>query len=493
MKTIQLLFPHQLFERLPFEKHVPIYLVEEWLFFRQYRFHKQKITFHRASMQYYAESLRSEGYTLTYINATEDIADIRALLPSIKREEFQHVRWIDPVDFLLQKRLKTACSALGMTMQEDRSPAFLNSPAMLKDFFKPSKKKFFQTSFYQSERKRMGILIDPNGDPTGKQWSFDADNRKKYPKKKSVPPIQFPSISAHYEEAIRYINTHFNDHYGVLSSTPRYPIDRPSALQWLTDFFEERFAEFGDFEDAIVQNEVILHHSVLSPLINVGILSPEEVVHKALSIAEEKQIPLNSLEGFVRQIIGWREFVRGMYGCKGVEMRTTNFWGFTRKIPSSFYDGTTGIPPVDHTIKKLLETGYTHHIERLMVLGNFMLLCEFDPDEVYQWFMELYIDSYDWVMVPNVYGMSQFADGGFMTTKPYISGSNYLRKMSDYPSGDWEEVWDALFWRFMHVHRSFFLTNPRLGMLIGNFDKMSGEKRSKLLEIADDFLAQLPV
>ena len=128
-----------------------------------------------------------------------------------------------------------------------------------------------------------------------------------------------------------------------------------------------------------------------------------------------------------------------------------------------------------------------------MVLGNFMLLCEFDPDEVYQWFMELYIDSYDWVMVPNVYGMSQFADGGFMTTKPYISGSNYLRKMSDYPSGDWEEVWDALFWRFMHVHRSFFLTNPRLGMLIGNFDKMSGEKRSKLLENADDFLAQLPV
>jgi len=190
--------------------------------------------------------------------------------------------------------------------------------------------------------------------------------------------------------------------------------------------------------------------------------------------------------------MGWREFIRGMYEAKGRESRIKNYWGFTRKIPASFYDGTTGIVPIDDTIKKILKTGYCHHIERLMILGNFMLLCEFDPDEVYQWFMELFIDSYDWVMVPNVYGMSQFADGGFFATKPYISGSNYVIKMSNYKKGAiWQTTWDGLFWRFMHVHRDFFVKNPRLGMLVRNFDNQSPEKRNGHLEVAEEFLTSL--
>jgi deoxyribodipyrimidine photolyase-related protein len=180
-----------------------------------------------------------------------------------------------------------------------------------------------------------------------------------------------------------------------------------------------------------------------------------------------------------------------VYEQAGRKQRTSNFWNFKRKIPSSFYDGTTGIIPIDITIKKVLKTGYCHHIERLMVLGNFMLLCEFDPDEVYKWFMEMFIDAYDWVMVPNVYGMTQFADGGLMTTKPYISGSNYLMKMSDYEKGAWQKIWDALFWRFMHVHRDFFGTNPRLGMLVKTFDKMSEEKRNAHLETASTYLNSL--
>jgi deoxyribodipyrimidine photolyase-related protein len=183
--------------------------------------------------------------------------------------------------------------------------------------------------------------------------------------------------------------------------------------------------------------------------------------------------------------------MRGVYISKGSYERTKNFWGFKRKIPKSFYDGTTGIPPIDDTIKKVLKTGYCHHIERLMVLGNFMLLCEFDPDEVYQWFMELFIDAYDWVMVPNIYGMSQFADGGLMATKPYISGSNYLMKMSDYKKGEWQEVWDGLFWRFMHVHSDFFLSNPRLSMLVKMFDKMPEEKQKQHLVNANSFIDKL--
>ena len=176
---------------------------------------------------------------------------------------------------------------------------------------------------------------------------------------------------------------------------------------------------------------------------------------------------------------------------EGVKQRTRNFWGFTHRMPETFWTGETGIPPVDHVIRRLLKTGYSNHIERLMVLGNFMCLCEIHPDAVYEWFMALYIDAYDWVMVPNVYGMSQFADGGIMSTKPYISGSNYILKMSSYPKGDWCGIWDGLFWRFMDVHRDFFQKNPRLSMLLGTLDKMSPAVRKNHFTVATRFLEKI--
>ena len=176
---------------------------------------------------------------------------------------------------------------------------------------------------------------------------------------------------------------------------------------------------------------------------------------------------------------------------KGSFERTRNFWKFSKKIPSSFYDGTTGIEPIDDSINKVNKSAYCHHIERLMILGNFMLLCEFDPDEVYRWFMELFIDSYDWVMVPNVYGMSQFADGGLMSTKPYISGSSYIIKMSNYKSGEWSLIWDSLFWRFLDKQRNFFIKNPRMRMLVNSYDKMDQEKKDKLKITANNYLKSL--
>ncbi|MEM9650280.1 MAG: cryptochrome/photolyase family protein, partial [Bacteroidota bacterium] len=267
-----------------------------------------------------------------------------------------------------------------------------------------------------------------------------------------------------------------------------YPTNFITTQKWFRQFLDYRFADFGTYEDAIVLEHSFLNHSVLTPMLNVGLITPQEVIDNALEYAQENGIPINSTEGFVRQVIGWREFIRGIYESRGTNQRTYNFWGFSKKIPSAFYDGSTGIYPIDQTIKKVLQTGYCHHIERLMVLGNFMILCEFDPDEVYGWFMELFIDAYDWVMVPNVYGMSQFADGGLMATKPYISGSNYLMKMSNYPKGAWQAIWDGLFWRFMDKHRSFFLKNPRLGMLVRTFDKMNAEKKAMHLKNAEAFL-----
>jgi deoxyribodipyrimidine photolyase-related protein len=249
--------------------------------------------------------------------------------------------------------------------------------------------------------------------------------------------------------------------------------------------------EFCPYEDAILEEDSWLHHSVLTPMLNAGLITPQEIIDRCLVYAEKHHIPINSTEGFVRQIIGWREFIRGMYMARGTDQRNSNFWRFKKKIPASFYTGTTGVDPIDITIKKVLQTGYCHHIERLMVLGNFMVLCEFDPDEVYRWFMEMFIDAYDWVMVPNVYGMSQYADGGLMASKPYISGSNYLMKMSNFKKGDWQAVWDGLFWRFMDVHRDFFKQNPRLGMLVNTFDKMPVEKRQKHLKNGELYLSTL--
>ena len=492
MKEVNLLFPHQLFEEnpLPLNQH-PLYIVEEYLFFNQYAFHKQKIAFHRASMKKYAAFLEEKGVEVNYVDAQEEISDVRNLIPALAEQGISQIHYIDPTDNWLAKHIKSASEASGTHLSIYTNPLFFNAPEDLQDFFKPTKKKFFQTKFYIEQRKKRGILLTEDRGPEGGKWSYDADNRKKYPKKKVPPAISYPSADAYYEEAFAYVNQHFSGNPGELGNKPLYPTDFASSQKWLKDFLEQRFEEFGPYEDAIVSTESILHHSVLTPMLNVGLLKPGEIVEAVLAYSEKHEIPMNTTEGFVRQVIGWREFIRGVYEVKGSEERTKNYWGFERKIPVSFYDGTTGIAPIDITIKKVLKTGYCHHIERLMVLGNFMVLCEFDPDEVYRWFMELFIDAYDWVMVPNVYGMSQFADGGLMSTKPYISGSNYLKKMSDYGKGEWQQTWDALFWRFMHVHRDFFVKNPRLGMLVRNLDKMDEDKRQMLIEHADTFLTGL--
>lgn len=270
-----------------------------------------------------------------------------------------------------------------------------------------------------------------------------------------------------------------------------YPTTHREARHWLRQFLIERFHDFGPYEDAISTRHRVLHHAVLTPALNIGLLTPREVVDDVLEHAREHAVPLNSVEGFIRQIIGWREFMLGVYHEVGVRARTSNFWGFSRRLPRAFYTATTGIPPVDATLRRVIETGWCHHIERLMILGNFMLLCRIHPDDVYAWFMEMFIDAYDWVMVPNVYGMSQFADGGTFTTKPYLSGSNYLLKMSDHPKGPWCAVWDALFWTFIADHETFFASHPRLGMMQRQLDRLRGPKLDAHRRIADAYLSGL--
>lgn len=487
MKAINIIFPHQLFaESALLENDEEIYLIEEYLFFKQFKFHKQKIAFHRASMKAYQSYLEGRKKTVHYIDSSHELSDIREFHKELKDKKIGKINLIDPTDDWLEQRIQSLSD--GCKINTLSNPQFLNTKQDLQPFFRPDKKSFFQTTFYKQQRKRLGILLDEEQNPEGGKWTYDSENRKKYPKNKMPPAVHFPDKSDFWDEAVEYTQRNFSKNPGSLSKDRLYPISHQEANDWFEQFLTYRFYDFGIYEDAIVKESSILNHSILSPLMNVGLILPNDIVSRSLSFSKEENIPINSTEGFIRQIIGWREFIRGMYESKGRFSRTRNYWGFDRKIPASFYDGTTGIDPIDDSIKKVLETGYCHHIERLMVLGNFMLLCEFDPDEVYRWFMELFIDAYDWVMVPNVYGMCLFADGGTFATKPYIGGSNYIKKMSNYPKGDWEEIWDGMFWRFVMKHEDFFKSNPRTSMLVYSCNKMSEDKRNTHLENAEAFI-----
>ena len=490
LNSINIIFPNQLFEESNlFLNKKKTYLIEEHLFFKQFNFHKQKLVFHRSSMKNYENYLLSKGIDIAYIETKNQESDIRIFLDKINVTE---INIYHPEDNWLEKRIKKSCKKNNIKINIEENPLFLTAHDDLLPFFNPEKKKLFQTSFYKSQRKKMKILIDNDQNPVGGKWTYDDMNRHKFPKNKKTPTLDYSKLqSENYRDSVNYVQKNFTENFGIINDIQLYPTDFKSSRLWFNDFLKTRFDEFGIYEDAVLIEESIINHSVLSPLINSGLLNPKYVVKNSLEFYKKNKIPINSTEGFIRQIIGWREFIRGVYVSKGSEERTKNYWNFNRKIPKSFYDGNTGIDPIDDTIKKVEKSAYGNHIERLMILGNFMVLCEFDPNEVYKWFMEVFIDSYDWVMVPNVYGMSQFADGGLMSTKPYISSSNYIIKMSDYKKGEWSDIWDGLFWSFMDKQRDFFKKNPRMRMLISSFDKMDSLKKEKLLMDAHNFLIEL--
>ena len=488
---VSIILPNQLYKDHPAIHHKrPVYLLEEWHFFNQYQFHKEKLVLHRASMKYYEQFLIEQGVVVHYIESNKIQNKCELLIEQLHSNKVKQIHIVDPVDNWLLEKMKSSCKKYGIELTIYDNPNFLNTINQVGDFFS-KKKTYFQTDFYTWQRKSRNILLEKDGKPLGGKWTYDADNRSKFPKKEAAPKLPSALPNKYISEAESYIQKNYPNNYGSVNERHLFAVNFDDTEKWLEEFLQDRFEKFGIYEDAIVGKELVLHHSVLSPMLNIGLISTQQIIDQAISFSNKNNVPLNSLEGFVRQIIGWREFIRIVYEREGSKQRTTNYWKFTRKIPASFWKGTTGITPIDITIKKVLATGYCHHIERLMVLGNFMLLCEFDPNEVYKWFMEMFIDAYDWVMVPNVYGMTQFADGGLMTTKPYISGSNYLMKMSDYEKGEWQPIWDGLFWRFMHEHRTFFLSNPRIGMLVHTFDKMSTDKQKTHLDNANNFLKEL--
>ncbi len=481
-----LIYPHQLFANHPAIALADLcVLIEEPLLFTQYRFHAQKLALHIASMNCYKQLLQQQGKRVRYIESHE-ITATADIAPILKEMGVTQVQFVDPNDDWLQKRLTQSLDAVGIEWIQLDDPHFL-TPTTVFDEFAANRDKLSFADFYRMQRQRLGLLLDERGRPLGGKWSHDAANRKKLPRSIDIPQIAWPESDPVVADAQTEVSNRFPGAFGNVESF-RYPITTEQAVAGLNDFLDHRFAQFGEYEDAIDCDEAFLFHSVLTPALNIGLLSPQQVIDAALERADD--VPLNSLEGFVRQIIGWREYMRGVYRIHGKKQRSGNFWQHDQSMPKSFYDGTTGIEPVDTVIHRVLKHAYCHHIERLMILGNFMLLCEIGPNAIYQWFMELFIDAYDWVMVPNVYGMSQHADGGLITTKPYISGSSYVLKMSRFPKGSWCPIWDALYWRFIHKHQEFFAANPRMSVMTAQCRKM-GTKLDTHLKTAETFLEQL--
>lgn len=480
MSAATIIYPHQLFATHPaIESGRSIYLVEEPLLLTYNPIHRQKLMLHELTLDAYERTLHTLGHTVIRLR----IADHRTttdVFDRLSRDGVTQMHIADTTDDYLEQAIES--SDIERVWYE--SPLFLLPRHEAKKRFIDSKR--FLATFYKRLRQDQEILVTKDGQPIGGQWSFDAENRKQLPKDQQLPDDLKFYDDQKTRAAEAWAKNIDAEQYGEPGCWLPYTHD--GAQEWLQDFLTKRFAQFGPYEDAITTRGTRLFHSTLSPLLNIGLLTPREVLDAALRYAHEHDTPLNSLEGFVRQILGWREFMRASYECDGRTMRRQNYWQHEYDTPASFWNGTTEIIPVDHVIRTALRSGYSHHIERLMVLGNFMLLSELHPHAVYRWFMGMYLDAYDWVMVPNAYGMSQCADGGSFATKPYISGANYIKKMGDFPSGDWEPIWTALYWNFIAQHHDFFTKNHRLAMMPRLLDRMNESTRDEHLTRAQRFL-----
>ena len=453
--------------------------------------HKLKILLFLSSMRSYADNLKKNKFKVEYskIDSSEfKINYLEKLSKIIKAKKISEVTSFEIEDKFFEEKIKKLFFQKKIKWNIINSPMFLNSREDFKNYLSKTKKPFM-AKFYKEMRNKLNILIKRDGSPEGGKWSFDDENRKKMPKNLNVPALPKITETKHTKDLKPLVDKHFKKHPGQVKNF-WFATEYEDVIKLLNFFIKYKSNLFGDYEDAVAQNNNILFHSALSPYLNIGLITPEFVIQKILDFHNKNKINLNSLEGYIRQIIGWREFMRGIYQNYNKEMESRNFFRQNRKMKKSWYEGTTGLPPLDYAICNANKYGWSHHIERLMILSNIMNLCEIKPTIVYKWFMEMYVDSSDWVMVPNVYGMGLFSDGGIFATKPYICGSSYFMKMMDFKKGEWCKVMDGLYWRFINRNRTFFLKNPRLSMMVRIFDKMKSERKKEILVAADKFIRE---
>ena len=471
----------------PYREYM-FFMAEDYDLCTYQKHHKHKIIFFLSSMRTFKDELEENNFEVFYKKANDEdfmISYEKKLEKFIKKNNIIEINFFEIEDKVLELRIISFLKINKIKYNCLNSPMFLCTRSEFKDYLLKNKKPFL-ANFYKMQRIKYKILVDENNKPRYGKWSFDNENRKKIPKDITLPQQPVFKKSKHTLDLINFVKKNFANHYG---SEEDFWIGttRKDAWNCFENFLNNKINFFGDYEDAVTEKDNFLFHSVLSPFINLGLITPQEILSKLKKI--EGTVRTNSYEGFIRQIIGWREFIRGVYQNYDQHFYKTNFFNHKNKMKDSWYSGTTGLLPLDHSIKNSLKYGWTHHIERLMILANIMNLCEINPNQVYKWFMEMFIDSSEWVMTPNVYGMGLFSDGGIFATKPYICGSSYFSKMMDFKKGNWCLIMDGLYWRFIEKNRSFFKKNPRLSMMVVVLDKMKKERKKEIFTAAENFLA----
>jgi len=479
-----------------------ILMMEVWDEATYVKHHKQKIVLIFSAMRHFAAELRDAGWSVDYIkldyegNSGSFTGEVAR---AVERHDPREIHVTEGSEWRVQQAIeewpdKFACQV--QILSDDR---FICDHATFRDWAE-GRKHLTMEHFYREMRRKTGLLMNEDGKPTGGDWNFDKDNREPPKGDMDPPPVPKFSPDTMTTEVIELVRDRFADHFGNLDSF-QWPVTRDEAEKAADAFFAERIEKFGPYQDAMVHGEDDMFHSMLSTSINCGLLDPVELCQRAEKAFEEGRAPINSVEGFIRQIIGWREYIRGFYWLHMPGLESDNKLNAQRGLPEFFWTGETDMRCLADCIRSTHDNAHAHHIQRLMVLGNFCLLAGINPRDVQDWYLAVYADAYQWVELPNVSGMILYADGGKLATKPYAASGNYINKMSDYckecsysvskKTGEGACPFNPLYWHFMDRHRDKLESNHRIGRIYSNWDRMGDDKKQDYLESADKFLDSL--
>lgn len=478
-----------------------IFMCEVWDEATYVHHHQKKIAFLFSAMRHFANELRQSGYQMVY-HKLDDADNTGSFYSELKRIIAQYnitkIVITEAGEYRVQQNIKQWQDDVGITVDIRADHRFLCSHHEFADWAR-GRKELRMEYFYREMRKNYHILMD--GDtPIGGKWNYDAENRKSPKDGLHIPKPYINDIDDITCEVIDLVKTRFASHFGDID--PFYfAVTRHQALQVLQQFIEERLAHFGDYQDAMVENEPWMYHAHISFYVNCGLLLPLECVQLAEQAYYEGKAPLNAVEGFIRQIIGWREYIRGIYWLKMPQYANENFFNATHKLPQFYWDGETKMNCLKQCVIETKQNAYAHHIQRLMVLGNFALIAGIDPQYVNEWFLIVYADAYEWVELPNVSGMILFADGGYLASKPYAAGGSYINKMSNYckncayqvseKNGDNACPFNYLYWDFLARNREKLKHNHRVGMMYKTYDRMGDDKKQAIRDDSQRFLKQI--
>lgn len=456
--------------------------------------HKMKAVYVLSAMRHFALECSEAGFPVFYHSTKKHFDEgLGNILTSFTGDFF----FMTPSEHDTRRRLRGLKKNLSCRITEIQNGFFIADPTEWTEKIEPGYRMEY---FYREIRRKTGYLMDGD-EPQGGEWNYDKQNRESLPKNHPVPEIPAIEPDEITKEVMEMVEHYFPDHFGELTHFP-YAVSRKDALRLLENFIENRLDEFGPYEDALKTGDSHLFHSQLSLYMNNGLLLPAEVCEAALSSYKDKKVRLNSVEGFIRQIIGWREFIRIYYEAMMPDVREANHFEFTNSLPEMYWSGKSKMKCMEESLRPVIEEGYSHHIQRLMILSNFSNLSETDPRELNRWFWFAYVDAYEWVELPNVLGMSTFADGGVLASKPYVSSGNYINKMSDYcknceysvtkKTGEKACPFNYLYWNFVDKQRETFNDSGRVNFMVNMFDnKKSDQQKKEIRASSEDFLSKL--